>query len=493
MAGFRIEGNTSTNVVEVDASNNMNVALPLNPLTAGYARMLGEIDYGRISGTAYTLSAEVSEDYRIRTELDSIFDSHVFNETAQFTGKHVYRNTTMTDTWGGNTLSTNGSGITTLNTGTLFQTYQYFPVFGGAETYAYFSIAVTGTWAVTNTTIDVGLFSAAITTPYAPIDGAYIRINNTGMFGVTNFNGTEQTTSPFKVSSSGANLSPTIGAFYNIIVTLSQNIAVFWIDLRDGYGYQRAGSLVSPIGTGVSASLLNLPFSIRHAIGGTAASGIIGLKCSAYTITQGGFQNTRSEQVTAALATGGHQGQAGHTQGSTALYTNSLAPTAGAVMTNTTAALGVGLGGQFSCLPTLAANTDGILCSYLNPISTTAITGKQLIIKGVKIDAIVTTVLAGNSTPTIFAHSLAYGHNALSLATTEAATTKAPRRVYLGIQSFAAAAALGTIASSVTMNFDRPIPVNSGEYVAIATKNLGAVTTSGVVTFLVTFDWAWVL
>ena len=53
-----------------------------------------------------------------------------------------------------------------------------------------------------------------------------------------------------------------------------------------------------------------------------------------------------------------YQGQTGQTLGSTALYTNNLAAGAGAVMTNTTAALGSGLGGQFSALPTLAVGTD---------------------------------------------------------------------------------------------------------------------------------------
>jgi hypothetical protein len=53
-----------------------------------------------------------------------------------------------------------------------------------------------------------------------------------------------------------------------------------------------------------------------------------------------------------------YQGQTGQTLGSTALYTNSQAAGAGAAMTNTTAALGSGLGGQFAALPTLAISTD---------------------------------------------------------------------------------------------------------------------------------------
>jgi hypothetical protein len=486
-------GSNAAGIANVDADYNLNVTLPLDPLFAGYSRNMGEVDAGRVTGTAYLLPPETSEDFRSRVELDTILDSHTFNETAQYTGKHIYRNTTMTNTWSGNAVNTNSSGITTVNTGTTLQTYQYFPIFGAAQTYAYFNVAFTGTWAVTNTTIDIGLFTNATTTPYAPNDGVYIRANNTGLFGVANFNGTEQTTSPFKVSFAGANFSPTIGTFYDIIVTIGQNIAVFWMDLRDGNGYARMGSLADSVGAGLPSSVANLPFSVRHAIGGTAASAVMGAKIGTYTVSQGGFQNTRSEQMTAALLTGGHQGQAGHTQGSVALYTNSLAPTAGAAMTNTTAALGVGMGGQFSALPTLAVSTDGIVCSYLNPVPTAAITGKQLTIKGIKIDAVVTTVLVGNATPVIYAYSLAYGHNALSLATTESATTKAPRRAYIGVQTFAAAAALGTIASTVTLNFDRPIPVNPGEYVAIAAKNIGAVTTTGVITFFVTYDWGWVL
>lgn len=67
-----------------------------------------------------------------------------------------------------------------------------------------------------------------------------------------------------------------------------------------------------------------------------------------------------------------YQGQTGQTLGSTALYTNSLAAGAGAVMTNTTAALGSGLGGQFSALPTLAVGTDGIVSSYQVPVGTSA-------------------------------------------------------------------------------------------------------------------------
>ena len=163
-------------------------------------------------------------------------------------------------------------------------------------------------------------------------------------------------------------------------------------------------------------------------------------------------------------------------------------------MTNTTAALGTGLGGQFTWQPTLAVGTDGILCSYLNPVGSVNQTPRTMMITGVRIQsAVSTTALTGG--PVVEAYSLAYGHTALTLATTESgsfttATAKAPRRIALGFESFASAAAVGAMSAgdAVHMSFASPIPVNPGEYIAIVAKNLGVVTTAGVITSLVTFD-----
>ena len=210
-------------------------------------------------------------------------------------------------------------------------------------------------------------------------------------------------------------------------------------------------------------------------------------------VTNDGVANFRSEQTTAALLSGGQQGQAGQTMGTTALYTNNLAPGAGVAMTNTTAALGVGLGGQFAALPTLAANTDGIVCSFQNPLGTVATTGKQLVLRGYSIKAVVTTVLAGNATPVIYIMALNYGHTNVSLATAEAANAKARRVAPLGVLVFPAAAAVGTISETISVKFDSPLPVFPGEFVAVSAKNVGAVTTSGVVTFIISPDWGWVL
>jgi hypothetical protein len=188
----------------------------------------------------------------------------------------------------------------------------------------------------------------------------------------------------------------------------------------------------------------------------------------------------------------GSQGTNGGTMGSTALLTNSLAAGAGTVMTNTTAALGTGLGGQFSALPTLAVGTDGIVCSYQVPIGGINQTPRSLIIYGVRIQGCVTTVLAGNATAVSYLYTLAYGHTTVSAATAEGVAAKATRRDALGFESYGAAAAVGTIGTGVYMPFTSARIVNPGEFVAILAKNLGVVTTTGVITFGVTFDAQWI-
>jgi hypothetical protein len=174
--------------------------------------------------------------------------------------------------------------------------------------------------------------------------------------------------------------------------------------------------------------------------------------------------------------------------GSTALYTNSLAAGAGAAATNTTAALGSGLGGQFTVTPTLAVPTDGIISSFQVPVGTAALAGKTLYITGVKIQGMVTAALTGG--PVYYAYSLAYGHTAVSLATSEAATTKAARRIPLGFETYVVTAAAGTLGSQngVVMNFDTPIVVQQGEFIQVVAKNMGTVTTVGTITILVAFN-----
>lgn len=475
----------------VDSAGNLKVSLDkTDALLSGYARPLSEVDAGRSTGTALLISGEVSEDFRARVEHDTLLDSYTFNDGVQNTAKHLTRATTMTLSWAGGFVNTNASSITTINTAVVFQTYQYFPINGGAETYAYFKLKVTGTWAVTNTTIDVGFLGIpAQSQPFAPTDGAFFRINSTGIFGVVSVNGAEQTTAVFINPATALAFAPTIGTVYDMIVTMGENIAVFWIDFRDGNGYTIAGRLATAVGSGRPLLSGSVQFGFRHSIGAVSASGVMAIGISSYMVSQGGFSFNRPyASVAAMMGASGAQGQSGHAAlTSTALYGNSLAAGAGTAAANTSAA-GTGLGGQISIQPTLAVPTDGIVCNYLNPVASNIITGRQLIVTGIIIQGMITTALTGG--PVLYAMSVAWGHTQLSLLTAEATANKAARRKPLGFQKFVVTAPVGDLSEHIYIPID-DIVVNPGENFAIVAKNLGTVTSAGVITFLIGINAHW--
>ena len=145
-------------------------------------------------------------------------------------------------------------------------------------------------------------------------------------------------------------------------------------------------------------------------------------------------------------------------------------------------------------LPTLAAASDGIVFSYLNPAPTINVTGRNLVIRGINVQGAVSVILAGG--PVIYAYAVAFGHTALSLATAETgsfvtATAHAPRIVPIGIESYAATAAVGALGSGCTLQLANPIVVLPGEYVALLARNIGVVTTTGAITIVAAFDAYW--
>lgn len=479
MAGFRVEGNTSGNVAEVDTDHNLKVTLPVYPSQAGFAVLAGEI--GAVGDTAGRLVEPIrmSSQGRLTVGEPVGLLNEVFNYTAVNTAVFFQATSAQTITVAGGTLNLNAGAVVTASTYSAVKTYQYFPFAADFATYCTTDMSLS-TAPQLNCLIELGLFQAA--TSAAPTDGAFFRYDATATLkAVLNSNGTEYFSSAITAPSSG------VMHKYKIIV--ENDRALFYID----------GGLVAniagPTGLGMPTYAQGQPFQMRcvHSASAPALANVPKLGYVFIGVQDAMGMGRTAPDLAALAGKTGAQGQSGQTMGSTALYTNSMAAGAGAVATNTTAALGTGLGGQFALLPTLAANTDGIISSYLNPAATAAIPGKTLYIRGVKIQGCVTTVLAGNATPIIFAFSLAFGHTALSLATAEGSGTKASRRVPLGYETYAAAAPVGTLGSQqgVYTAFDAPIAVNPSEYVQVVAKNLGVVTTTGVITFQITFNSYW--
>lgn len=479
-----VRGTTGVQV-DVTTNNRLKVELETNSSNVsqiGCTRVFGENDTGQFTSTAQLMSPETDLDFRQRQACDTMLDQEQFCYTAQNTGKHAYRNTTMTNAWTVNGLQTNSGSIVTASTGTSFQTYAYFPILGTSTTAVDMELAFSAQ-PTTNTVIDFGLFLPNTANPYNPTDGCYFRLQSGGLQGVANYNGTETQTAIFP------GYSYTNNAKQQFILYITQRYVEFWYnDGTSPTSTYLLGVLKTPAGNGSPCMAASLPMAIRHAIVGGAAGANIQATLSNYNVRIGGPVIANEAGDIGNRCYGSYQGLSGGTMGSIANYANNTNPTA-AVPTNTTAALGTGLGGQFWETDTLAINTDGIICSYQVPAGTANIAGRRLVINGITIDSYVQSTLTGGGYNAQL--YLAFGHTALSLATAEGAASKAPRRVSLGVQSVASAATAFTLLGRVSQTFQKGIYVNPGEYVAIARKKIGAAPTAGVIAHVITFDFGW--
>jgi hypothetical protein len=472
-----IKGGDSSNLASVDSNNNLKVNMPTSASTSGFVSLVAENDSGTVTGSRFMLTPEVSSDYRLRVGSDSMAFTDNFPGAAVNTTTWTQVVSTMTITSAGGYVNLNAAGATTISAVARYQTYRHFPIYKSYTTYFDSDIAFTSLPVIGNV-CEWGAFLSTTTT--APTDGVFFRLNASGEFRcVVNNNGTELQSGTLDFASLvGVNTSKTF-----LIYVLSNKV-LFWID------DVLVATLESPVGQGTVTQSQNLPMSFRiYNLTATSTAQIMKIAMVNVSFAD---QNGNKPWSHIIAGYGGHssQGQTGQaTLGTTALYSNSLAAGAGAAATNGAASLGSGLGGQFSVQPTLTVGSDGIISSYQVPLGTAALPGRSLYITRVTFDAGVTTVLAGG--PVLYAYSLAYGHTAVSLATGEAATTKAPRRLPLGMQTFAATAPVGTLGVRVDVDFATPIVVQPGEFVQLVAKNLGVVTSSGVITFIVSFGGYW--
>lgn len=471
-----IKGGTSGDLAAVDAQNNLNVNTPLGATSAGFVTLSCDNDNGDVTGERYVLSPEVSGDYRLRIGTDQTLFNELFPGAALNTTLWTSPVTTATITVAGGFVNLNAAGSLAINAVARLTTYRHFPCYKSYTTYFEKEVQFTSLPVVGNV-CEWGAFLSTGTA--APTDGCFFRLNAAGEFRcVTNNNGTETQSGTLDFSTLvGVNTT------HSFLIYVMSNKALFWIN------NVLVATIESPAGQGTVTSSQNIPMSFRN-YNSTAVSSAQIMKVSMINVTLAD-QNASKSWTHILAGAGAHssQGQTGNTLGTTALYTNSLAAGAGVAMTNTTAALGSGLGGQFATQPTLAAGTDGIVCSFQVPLGTSILPGKSLYVTRVNISSAVTTVLAGG--PVVYAYSLAYGHTNVSLATTESATTKASRRLVLGMQSFPATSAVGTSPAIIDIDMATPILVQPGEFIQIVAKNLGTVTTSGVITFLVGIGGYW--
>ena len=485
-----IEGVNSGLLVDVDSNNQMKVALSSTSASAGFASMVGEHDAGTITGSKINREVDISSDYRLRVGSDALY----FNEN--FSGSAI--NTTLWQVPVILSSASPASGFLVLNANSsvangamcMVRSIRTFPMY---TSYGLFVESVVQFPQVpqANNVAEWGFGYASGSTLGAPSDGAFFRLNASGEFRCIVTNANVEVTSP------PLNFSSIIGVATSVhtIVHINEDEVSFWVEDKIVAFLNRGQASSNVIG------LTNQPVFFR-----VYNSGIPSLaqqiKVAFCNVSQADIIDEKPwMHKIASWGGGGYQGQTGQPLGSTALYTNNLVAGAGAVMTNTTAALGSGLGGQFTAIANATSGSsaiDGIISSYQVPLGNINMPQRSLYITGVWVQCAVTgSAVSGSQItggPLLYAYTLNFGSNTVTLATAADAlpATKAPRRIPLGFESIAANAASGTIGQGVIRSFQTPILVQPGEFVQVSAKNMSIFpTTLGIVTFLVGFDSYW--
>ena len=474
----------------LDQVGNVKTALTLDPQYIGGVRLFSQNDSGAVTGKPSLLSPEVDADFRFRVSQDLILDDESFNYTAQNTGKHNYIATNLVNAWTAGNLTTNSSSITTVNSGSVFATYAAFPNNGTQTLSADVELAFSNQ-PVSNTIIEFGLGIPG-SQLVAPLDGVFMRLTSAGLIGVASNNGTE-TPIAFPLSNGTGVWAYTPEKKYQFIIYQGMVKASFWVN--DGVSTTLLGEIPLPSGQGRMTMGQGLQFFIKHRIVGGAAGGILQAKVGAYNVRLGGSNLTSTISTQGNRIYGSYQGISGGTMGSLSTYPNSANPTAAAPSnTALTANLPSGLGGQGAVIAAAAAATDGIWSSYQVPPVAVNSGSRRLVIRGVQLD-LLNLGAAVATTATSIQFSLAYGHTAVSLATTDGAASKSPRRLPLGYATWAVGAAIGTQpqGGKLTLDLgDAPVFVNPGEFVALVGKFLvGTATASQVINFTWTPIYGW--
>ena len=490
-------GSNSAGKANVTANYDLQVALPdsTTPARVGAIRSFSEVDSGSLVGTAQLLSPESDNDYRLRVSQDLILDEEVFNYTAQNTGKHTYTTSTVTNAWTAGNLTTNSANtaVFAAGTGTIFATYATFPA-TGTQTLSNDCELSFSAQPATNVFIEFGLGSPGAV-GVAPTDGVFFRLNSSGLLGVASSNGTESTTGVFPLSAGSGVWAYTNNKKYQFIVYVTTISAEFWVN--NGAGALKLGSILLPTGQGRMCLAGSLQFFLKHRIAGGSSSTAIQAQLGSYSVRLGGSNLTSTVSTQGNRVAGSYQGASGGTLGTVArvgtITTGNEANVTAAVPTTTTAALGSGLGGTFWETVSLAANTDGIIMSYQVPAVSVNAVSRRLVLRGMYLSSYVQTVIVGG--PYIAEYFLAFGHTAVSLATAESATTKAPRRITLPFTQVVTSAQAVTTLVSQPIGFvdfgDAPVFVNPGEFIQLCTRHIGTAGTTGTIVHRVTPVYGW--
>lgn len=461
-----LEGGLTANLAEVDANNNLKVVTPDVINETGYMVIAGE-NHNGASGVLTPLrrALRVTPDGRLRTGIDQVIWEDTFNHTIVDTSAYQCVTSTATLAMTGGYLVFNSGNSVASGAVARVQTYRTFQLSASSTNEIVFRIRF-NTALQANSIVEMGLGFAATTA--TPTDGVYFKVNNAGALqGVVNLNGTESTVNL------GFTPAPGENNFYRLVQ--DQDQVEFYIN-SVLYG-------ILPISATAAATSFSraMPILMR-CYNNAAVSTAFRMEVSDVAVIGRDLANNRLwATCRAGMEQSSINNARGAAAGQTANYANTAAPTS-ATLSNTAAGYTT-LGGQFQFAAVAGAETDYALFAFQVPAPSAAGAGKNLVIRGLRIETI-NTGAAVATTATVLQWGLGIGSTAVSLATADSATagTRAPRRLALGLQSFPIGAAIGAIATPIDINLDAPVYVSAGTFVHVILKMpIGTATASQII------------
>lgn len=452
-----IRGNSGT-VLEVNADHEALVALTADAGKSGFTALVSEKGvYPDDSRLMKEL--ECSEDYRLRTEVDTLWLYDYPLGAAVNTKKwKTLLSASQTITIAGARYELNSSNLTTASSGSMLQSWRVIPFYKANSTYLEFNI----NWTLAplaNWFAEWGAGNNATAIADAT-DAVIFRIT------AGQFRGVCRNASVETYVDLGALPDPSV--VHDFAIEVTQDMVHFW---HEG---ALLGSLPVPNAQFGPTSQPTLPVIVRTYNAGVAPASPIKLQCSAIQASNGGADLNRlwpTQQC--GMGNSSIQAPTGSTVAQTANHANSTAPVA-ATLSNTAAGYTT-LGGQFSFAAVAGSEVDYALFAYQVPA------GQTLVLRGIWIDTMNTGVAVA-TTATWLQWTLGVGSNLVTLANTDVASAKAPARITLGNQVFPIAAAIGAQAARIDVNLDAPLVVNSNEFVHVAVRMpLGTATASQVI------------
>jgi len=491
MAGAKIALSSTSGELKTDGNDNARVNLP----TTGTQSGLSRLNYLRDAATSR--EANISEEGGLEVRQGRLLFHTNFNGAAAgalINNQYNQQTTTMTLALNAGFLRFNNSAITTINTGAVIFSHRIFPI--EAKCTLSLSAHVRHTQgAISNKQVDFGFGYYDIAANQAAACNEFMGFRWTqagALIGVLEYSAGGAPTTVTVNINGGVPYSDSAVKRYEVQV--SQERVEFWID-----GAYVAEIVRQSDAPGVTKAN-GYPIFIREFNGGSAPASAPVFDFANVNVVRYGFEADIPLPTRQALM-GRHsnQGQAGQTatNGNTALIqASATAPTA-TTGNNTTTPVITGLGGYFrmnGASIVAAEHTNIIVSSYQNPLmpeaAGAALDARNLVITDIMISPlVVSTVLVGGGA--VWGWFIATGHNAISLATTDAAGTTAlgtisPRILPLPLyDQIAAAAAVGTVATRTgqsAISLETPLVVPNGCFVAVGirTKHVAALISSGV-------------